>query len=167
MAADGYGHWRQRAGAQGRHQRAGETDKQKSERTSCHLVVFLSFPPMTHSAPPASHAAAAHNFLHNSHFLPILVLHDLIPHLVLVPCLLLLDIGYLCIQPRARMRVHEPLWCPFVGPRWVYALAGQYGKHMGRQACRAGDELAIGPLNGTGVAANILHACIWGIDGLG
>ena len=64
------------------------------------------------------------------------------------------------------MRVHEPLWCPFVGPRWVYALAGQYGKHMGRQACRAGDELAMGPLRGPVVAANILHAYIWGIDGL-
>ena len=64
----------------------------------------------------------------------------------------MLDIGYLCIQPRARMRVQEPLWCPFVGPRWVYALAGQYGKHMGRQACRAGDKLAIGPLSGPGEA---------------
>ena len=79
----------------------------------------------------------------------------------------MLDIGYLCIQPRARMRVHEPLWFPFVGPLWVYALAGQCGKHMGRQACRAGDELAMGPLRGPGVAVNILHAYSWGIDGLG
>ena len=33
------------------------------------------------------------------------------------PCEGVLDIGYLCIQPRAQMRVHKPLWCPFVGPR--------------------------------------------------
>ena len=65
------------------------------------------------------------------------------------------------------MRVHEPIWCPFVGPRWVYTLAGQYGKHMSRQACRAGDELAIGPLRGPGVVANILYVHIWGIGGLG
>jgi len=63
------------------------------------------------------------------------------------------------------MRVHGPLRCPFVGSRWVYALVGQYGKHMGRQACRVGNKLAMGPLRGPGVAANILHAYIWGIDG--
>ena len=33
------------------------------------------------------------------------------------PCEGVLDIGYLCIQPRAWMRVNQPLWCPFVGPR--------------------------------------------------
>ena len=38
---------------------------------------------------------------------------------------------------------------------------------MSRQAGRTGDELAIGPLRGPGVAASILHAYIWGIDGLG
>ena len=65
------------------------------------------------------------------------------------------------------MRIHEPLWCPFVGPRWVYTLVGQYGKHMARQASRADDELAMGPLRGPGVATNILHAYIWGIDHLG
>ena len=54
-----------------------------------------------------------------------------------------------------------------MGSQWVYALARQYGKHIGTQACRAGNELAIGLLHGPGVATNILHAYIWGIDGLG
>ena len=56
---------------------------------------------------------------------------------------------------------------PICGHLLVYTLARQYGKHMGRQTCRAADELAIGPLHDPGVAANILRACIWGIDDLG
>ena len=83
------------------------------------------------------------------------------------PCEGVLDIGYLLIRPRARIRVHEPLRYPFMGPLWVYAPAGQYGKHMGRQACRAGDKLAMGPLRGLGVPANIICIRIWGSDGLG
>ena len=56
---------------------------------------------------------------------------------------------------------------PICGAPWVYALAVKYGKHMGRQACWTGDELAIGPLREPGVAVKILHAYIWGIGSLG
>ena len=66
--------------------------------------------------------------------------------------------------PRTTMVPICDLWAP---GGHTYALAGQYGEHMCRQACRAGDELAMGPLRGPGVAANILHARIWGFDGLG
>ena len=78
---------------------------------------------------------------------------------------LLLDIGYLCIQPRAWIRVPRTTTVPILGPLWVCALAGQYGMHMGRQACRAGNNLAIGSLRIPGVPANILCTRIWGIGG--
>ena len=81
------------------------------------------------------------------------------------PCEGVLDIGYLCIQPRAWIRVPRTTTVPILGPLWVCALAGQYGMHMGRQACRAGNNLAIGSLRIPGVPANILCTRIWGIDG--
>ena len=79
----------------------------------------------------------------------------------------MLDIGYLCLQPRAWKLVPRTTMVPNYGPPVGIRAGRTYGKHMGRQACRADNELAIGPLRGPGVPANILRTRIWGIDGLG
>ena len=98
-------------------------------------------------------------------FLLLLVLHWPPCHKFVV----LLDIGYLCLQPRAWKLVPRTTMVPDYGPlvgiyagpdtREIHGRAGAPG--------RRGAGLAKDPLRGPIVPASKTHTCIWGFDGRG